>query len=50
LKGEAPAIGLLIVKSKQINVLVLTDILPLGKGLIEDVQFREVLSDDSEDC
>jgi hypothetical protein len=39
----------LVVETEEVDVAVFSDVLPLGERLIEDVQFWEVFSNDSED-
>ena len=48
LKGEAPALGILVVESEEVDIFVLSDILPLCERLVENGQFWEVLPDDFE--
>lgn len=48
LKSEAPAGRVLVIEAQKVDVLLLADILPLGKGLVEDGEFWEVLSYDFE--
>ena len=46
MKSETPAFGILVVESEEVDIFVLSDILPLSERLVEDGQFWEVLPDD----
>ena len=46
LEGKAPSLGLSVVKSQEIDVLLLPDVLPFSERLVEYAQLREVFPDD----
>lgn len=45
LEGEAPASLVLVVQLKEIDVLLLANVLPVGEGFVQDGQLRKVLPD-----
>ena len=45
MKGEAPPLGFLVVESKEVDVFVLSNVLPLSEWLVKDGEFRKVLFD-----
>lgn len=50
LESKSPSLRILVVKSEEVDVFVFAYVLPLSEGLVQDADFREVLSNDGEQC
>ena len=49
MEGETPALGILVVHAEEVDVFVLSDLLPLAERLVEDGELREGLADNVQD-